>query len=128
MNLSEAVATNILLRALLGMPGGAGVTVVTVSDEEAEQAARFLAERARKALGGGVDSLAVATRWARRFRSVSPACERCSRIVDGEAWCQGCGEDLCPTCWGEGDEFLCEVCGHRSLRLIEDVEVTSGAL
>lgn len=48
MNLSEAVATNILLRALLGMPGGEGVTVVTVSDEEAEQAARFLAERARK--------------------------------------------------------------------------------
>jgi hypothetical protein len=126
MNLSEAVATNILLRALLGMPGGEGVTVV--SDEEAEEAARFLAERARNALGGGVDSLAVATRWARRFRWLSPACERCSRIVDGEAWCQGCGEELCPRCWGEGDEFLCEVCRYPSLRLIEDVEVTDGAL
>ena len=46
--MSEAVATNILLRAFLGMPRGDGLTV---SDEEAEQAARLQAERARKALG-----------------------------------------------------------------------------
>lgn len=125
MNLSEAVATNILLRALLGMPGDDGLPV---SDEEAEQGARFLADRAHKALGGGVDRLAVATRWARRFRVARMACQRCSPIEDAPVWCQGCGEQLCAACWGKGDEFLCEVCRSRSLRLIQDVSVASGAL
>lgn len=125
MNVSEAAATNVLLRALLGMPDAQGLVV---TDEDAEQAARFLAERARKTLSEGVDGMTVNTRWARRFRSVSPICERCGSVLNGEAWCQACGEELCAPCWGTGDQFLCQACWSHRPPLIEDINVTSGAL
>jgi hypothetical protein len=62
---SEAAATNVLLRSVLGMAGPEGVAI---SDDDAGRAARFLAERAERALGGGLDVAAVAGRWAGRWR------------------------------------------------------------
>jgi hypothetical protein len=122
---SEAAATNVLLRAVLGMAGPEGVAI---SDDDAARAARFLAERAHRSLGDGLDAAVVASRWAGRWRSGRPACGRCSRIVHAEAWCEACGEELCGRCWGDGDEFLCDVCRHRRTSPFEDVPVTSGAL
>lgn len=125
MDASEAAATNVLLRAVLAMAGPEGVAI---SDDDAERAARFLAERAQRALGGGLDGATVATRWARRWRSVRPVCGRCSRIVAASVWCEACGEELCGRCWGDGDEFLCDVCRHRRTAPFEGVPVTCGAL
>jgi hypothetical protein len=125
MNVSEAVATNILLRAVLAMPAGRGAPV---GEEEVERAARFLAGRAYRALGGGLDGEAVALRWAKRFRPLTPLCERCGqgRAVPGS--CEGCGEELCVQCWGDPDNLLCGACRHRRRPAYEDVRVTSGVL
>src|SRR5947207_2921298 len=60
MNVSEATATNLLLGVVLGM---SGVGAVPVSDEDAERAAQFLANRAGS--DGALDCEAVAARWAR---------------------------------------------------------------
>lgn len=49
MDASEAAATNVLLRTVLGMAGPEGVAI---SDDDAERAARFLADRAQRTLGG----------------------------------------------------------------------------
>ena len=125
MDASEAAATNVLLRALLGMIGPEGVAI---RDDDAGRAARFLAERAQRALGDGVDGAVVASQWSSRWRSVRPVCERCSRIVHAEAACEACGEELCGRCWGDGDEFLCDVCRHRRISPFDDVLVTSGVL
>ena len=125
MDASEAAATNVLLRALLGMAGPEGVAI---NDDDADRAARFLADRAQRALGDGVDGAMVAARWGSRWRSVRPVCERCSRIVHAEAWCEACGDELCGRCWGDGAEFLCDVCRHRRLSPFDDVLVTNGAL
>ena len=125
MDASEAAATNVLLRAVLGMAGPEGVAI---SDDDAERAARFLAERAHRALGGGLEGVVVATRWAGRWRQVRPVCGRCSGNVGAEAWCEACGDELCGRCWGDGDEVLCEVCRHRRMSPYEDVPVTSGVL
>ena len=125
MDASEAAATNVLLRAVLGMAGPEGLVI---SDDDAQRAARFLADRAHRALDGGLEGDVVATRWARRWRVVRPVCGRCSCVVEAEAWCASCGDELCGRCWGEGDEVFCDVCRHRRLSLLEDVLVTSGAL
>lgn len=124
MDASEAAATNVLLRAVLGMAGPEGVSV---SDDDAQRAARFLAVRAHRASGEGLDGGVVAARWAGRWRSVRPVCGRCSRIVHADAWCEACGEELCGRCWGDGDEHFCDLCRHRRLSPFEDVHVTSGA-
>lgn len=97
MDASEAAATNVLLRALLGMAGPEGVAI---RDDDAERAARFLADRAQRTLGDGVDGAVVASQWGSRWRSVRP----------------------------EGDEFLCDVCRHRRIAPFDDVLVTSGVL
>ena len=125
MDASEAAAANVLLRAVLGLAGPEGVPI---GDDDAERAARFLAERAHRALGDGLDGGAVADRWTGRWRAARPTCGRCSRIVPAEAWCEACGEELCGRCWGDGDEFLCDVCRQRHMSPFEEVPVTSGAL
>ena len=125
MNVSEATATNLLLGAVLGM---SAVGVVPVSDADAERAAQFLGNRACKALGGGLDSEAVAARWARRFHSGIPVCERCRDVRDAAARCDACGDALCMGCWADGDQLVCGPCRHRRRRPCEDVVVTSGVL
>ena len=77
MNVSEATATNLLLGAVLGM---SAVGTVPVSDEDADRAAHYLGNRAHRALDGSPDAEAVAARWARRFQSGIPVCERCREI------------------------------------------------
>jgi hypothetical protein len=123
MDMSEATATNLLLGAVLGMSAVGGVPV---SDEDADRAAHFLANRAGRALERGLDGEAVAARWARRFRSGVPVCERCREVNDAAARCDGCGEALCLRCWDDGDDFVCAVCLHRRISPFEDVPVTSG--
>lgn len=125
MDTNEPVAANIVLSATLGTAWPDGVAV---DDDDAERAARFLAERAHRTLGDGLDTVAVATRWARRWRSVRPACGRRSRTVAASAWCEACGEELCGRCWGDCGEFLCDVCRCRRMSPFEDVPVTNGAL
>jgi hypothetical protein len=122
MNVSEATATNLLLGAVLGM---SAVGAVPVSDEDADRAAHFLANRA---LDGRLDGEAVAARWAQRFHSGIPVCERCSHIREAAARCDGCEEALCLACWGDGDELLCGVCRSRRWLPYEDVVITSGVL
>jgi hypothetical protein len=125
MNVSEAAATNLLLGVVLGM---SGVGAVPVSDEDAERAAQFLGNRAGRASDGGLDSEAVAARWARRFHSGIPVCERCREVRDAAARCDGCGDALCEGCWADGDDLVCGVCRQRRRPPFEDVVVTSGVL
>jgi len=125
MNVSEATATHLLLGAVLGM---SAVGAVPVSEEDAERAAQFLGNRAYRALDGGLDGEAVAARWARRFHSGIPVCERCREVRDATARCDGCGDALCVGCWGEGDDLFCGACRHRRLPAFEDVVVRSGVL
>jgi hypothetical protein len=125
MNVCEATATNLLLGAVLGM---SAVGAVPVSDEDADRAARFLGNRAYKALDGGGDGEAVVARWARRFHSGIPVCERCPDVSDAAARCDGCGEALCLRCWGDGDALFCAACWHRRQPAFDDVIVTTGVL
>ena len=125
MNVSEATATNLLLGSVLGM---SAVGTVPVSHEDAERAAQFLGNRVSTALGGDLDGEAVAARWARRFQSGIPVCERCREVRDAAARCDGCGEALCRRCWGDGDGLFCAACWHRRLPAFDDVVVTSGVL
>ena len=125
MNVSEATATNLLLGAVLGRSAVGGVPV---SDEDADRAAHFLANRSSGAPGGGLDGEAVAARWARRFHSGIPVCERCRDVRDAAARCDGCGDALCLRCWGDGDDWFCAPCWHRRQPAFEDVVVTSGVL
>ena len=138
MDLNEATATNVLLRALLGMPAVEGVLTPPrevsawppegVSDEETRRAAVFLATLAHETLGGGLDGEAVASRWARRIRSGIAICEWCRQVRETVARCVGCGEELCLRCWADGDDLVCGVCRHRRRSAFEDVVVTSGVL
>jgi hypothetical protein len=125
MNVSEATATNLLLGAMLGM---SAVGTVPVSDEDADRAAHYLGNRAHRALDGSLDAEAVAARWARRFHSGIPVCERCREIRDAASRCDGCGEALCHRCWGDGDALFCAACWHRRQPAFDDVVVTSGVL
>ena len=123
--MSEATATHLVLGAVLGM---SAVGAVKVSDEDAEQAAHFLGNRAHRSLNGGLDGEAVAARWARRFQSGIPVCERCPDVRDAVARCDGCGDALCVRCWGDGDALFCAACWHRRQPAFDDVIVTRGVL
>jgi primosomal protein N' len=125
MNVCEATATNLLLGAVLGM---SAVGAVPVSDEDAERAAHFLGNRAYKALDEELDGEAVAARWARRFHSGIPVCERCREVRDAAARCDGCGDALCLRCWGDGDKLFCAACWLRRQPAFEDVVVTNEVL
>jgi len=125
MNVSEATATHLLLGAVLGMSAVGGIPV---SDEDVDRAAHFLGKRAYKVLDGGLDGEAVAARWARRFHSGIPVCERCREVRDAAARCDGCGDALCRVCWGDGDALFCAACWHRRQPAFEDVRVTNGLL
>jgi hypothetical protein len=70
---------------------------------------------------------AVTSRAARSFEAGTPGCERC-RTVGVAGWCDGCGEQLCLRCWGDGDALFCGVCWHRRLPAFEDVVATTGVL
>jgi hypothetical protein len=70
---------------------------------------------------------ALASGSARHFEAGASDCERC-RTVGVAGWCEGCGEQLCLRCWGDGDALFCGPCWHRRLPAIEDVVVTSGVL
>ena len=56
-------------------------------------------------------------------------CAGCGE-AEGELECEGCGEQLCPECWGGGDEVLCEGCLDEEAepRPIEDVAVKEAYL
>ena len=125
MNVSEATATNLLLGAVLGM---SAVGPVAVSDEDADRAAHYLGNRADKTSAGSLDGEAVEARWAHRFHSGIPVCERCRDIRDAAARCDGCGEALCHRCWGDGDALFCAPCWHRRQPAFDDVIITSGVL
>ena len=125
MNVSEVAATNLLVGVVLGM---SGVGAVPVNDEDAERAAQFLGNRAGKTSEGPLDGEAVAARWARRFHSGVPVCERCREVRDAAARCDGCGDALCKGCWGDGDALVCGACRYRRRPAFEDVVVTSGVL
>jgi hypothetical protein len=125
MNVCEATATNLVLGAVLGM---SAVGTVRISDEDAEQAAHFLGNRAYKVSDGGLDGEAVEARWARRFHSGIPVCERCPDVNDAVARCDGCGDALCRRCWGDGDSLFCAACWHRRRPAFDDVIVRSGLL
>jgi hypothetical protein len=125
MNVCEATATHLVLGAVLGM---SAVGAVPMSNEDAEQAAHFLGNRAYKALDGGLDGEAVTARWARRFHSGIPVCERCTDVKDAVARCDGCADALCSRCWGDGDTLFCAACWHRRRPAFDDVIVTSGIL
>jgi hypothetical protein len=79
-------------------------------------------------LDGSLDGEAVAARWARRFHSGIPVCERCREVRDAAARCDGCGDALCQRCWGDGDALFCAACWHRRQPAFDDVVVTSGVL
>ena len=125
MNVCEATATNLVLGAVLGMSAVGGVPV---SDEDADRAAHFLANRSSRARDSGPDGEAVAARWARRFHSGIPVCERCREVRDAAARCDGCGDALCRQCWGDGDDLFCAACWHRRQPPFEGVVITSGVL
>lgn len=125
MDMTEAAATNVLLGAVLGTPPVDGVSI---GEEAARRAAIFLATRAHEALRGGLEGEAVASRWARRFRSRIAVCEWCREVRETVASCLGCGEELCLRCWGDGNDRLCAVCQDRRSSTYEDVVVTSGLL
>jgi hypothetical protein len=55
-------------------------------------------------------------------------CERCREFGEVAACCEGCAEQLCRRCWGDGNDLHCGVCRHRRLPPFEDVVVTSGVL
>jgi len=59
---------------------------------------------------------------------MNAVCERCRTVGEAAAVCEGCGEQLCGSCWGEGEYLLCGVCRHRRRPAFEDVVVTSRVL
>jgi len=122
MNVSEAPATNLVLGAVLGM---SAVGTVWLSDEDAERAARFVGHRAPD---GERNAVAVTARWARRFHAGLPVCERCREVRDVAARCDGCGDALCPVCWGDGDAVFCAACWQRHRPVFDDVVVRTGVL
>jgi hypothetical protein len=58
---------------------------------------------------------------------MNAVCERCLKVEEATA-CVGCGEQLCMSCWGEGDDLHCGACRHRRRPAFEEVVVTSGVL
>lgn len=40
---------------------------------------------------------------------VVATCSGCGR-AEGEIECEGCGDRLCPDCWGAGEEMFCGAC------------------
>ncbi len=44
-----------------------------------------------------------------RPRAGVPRCEECGE-ADVASYCECCGQELCPCCWGAGDGTLCGDC------------------
>ena len=63
-----------------------------------------------------------------RPRGLVPLCESCGE-ADVEVFCDCCCQELCPSCWADGDE-VCGSCSFRgwSERPVESVEVRAGVL
>jgi ADP-ribosyl-[dinitrogen reductase] hydrolase len=63
-----------------------------------------------------------------RPRGQIPLCESCGE-ADVEVFCECCCQELCPSCWGDGDE-VCGSCSYRGMneRPVESVEVRAGVL
>ena len=64
-----------------------------------------------------------------RPRGRVPACEGCSD-ADAVCLCDCCGQELCPSCWGEGSGDLCGGCVGFGWdeRPVEPVEIAAGLL
>ncbi len=48
-----------------------------------------------------------------RPRGRVPVCEDCG-IAEVALYCEGCGQELCRSCWADGDNAFCGGCRRRS--------------